>query len=423
MKANAAYWTRYNNPPRARLRGLARNPTLTGPALLRMYTHPERMHHTVLSRREWTREAFDTLAGHPDAEVRAALAQSEHLTPELRARLVDDPSRKVRAALAEGPQWRAYWERREPLLPHWAYARLAADEHPAVRDTVRSAYHAPAEFREPDRPAGPADPADPDVLARSADQYERANAARDPALPAELVAALAADPEPDVRLAVSMRRELTEAERAAIDYRVAPGDRIRPAGWATTTTDPDEIERCVRSAHLGLRRSVAYNPRLQPEQIAVLAADGDFAVRLLLCENHRVVPGETVLATYLESRVITAAAMLHHPSFPRRGLAAGADSPDPRLRALAHLDPDAPAGLVDRLSRDEDPRVRGWTAQDRRLTAARVLELLEDPATAEPAAANPNLPVNAWDRIFAEAEHIVDPDVGEQIIYLGRSDD
>jgi hypothetical protein len=109
--------------------------------------------------------------------------------------------------------------------------------------------------------------------------------------------------------------------------------RIAPAGWATRTRDPEVQRRCVYSAHIGLRRGVAYNPYLRPDLIAVLAADDDFAVRLLLCENHADVPAETVLTTYLEARTATAGRLLHHPSFQRVGLARLAGSPDPGARA------------------------------------------------------------------------------------------
>ncbi|MGI5241262.1 hypothetical protein [Dactylosporangium sp. CA-139066] len=419
MRVNDAFMAHYNQPRRARLRGLARNPELHGERLLRVLEHPERVRISVFSRPHWTEEAFATLAAHPDRQVRVDLAEAGSLPPPLRARLVDDPEASVRAATITGPSWRPYWERREPTLPHWAYERLAGDPSERVLETLRSTYSVPAQFRDPPAPPA-AQELDLEALARSEVAAERLEAARAPGLPAELVARLAADPVPSIRLAVSMRRELTEQQRAAIDYEVRPADRIRAARWAATTDDPDELRRCVESAHIGLRRSVAYNRNLSPAQIEVLAADPDFAVRLLLCENHREVPGDLVLATYLESRVITAPDMLRHPSFPRRGLAARAGDENPRIRALVHLDPDASPALIDRLSRDEHPQVRAWSAGDPRLTAARVLELLEDPETASGAASNPNLPEAAMDAIIAEAHDIVDDYEGTPTVMLGR---
>ncbi|MEV0645541.1 hypothetical protein AB0I28_09780 [Phytomonospora sp. NPDC050363] len=48
-----------------------------------------------------------------------------------------------------------------------------------------------------------------------------------PNLPRELGVALGSDPDPYVRLHVSMHPGLTEAERAAVDYEVKPQDRLR----------------------------------------------------------------------------------------------------------------------------------------------------------------------------------------------------
>ena len=218
-----------------------------------------------------------------------------------------------------------------------------------------------------------------------------------------------------------MHPGLTEQQRAAIDYRVAPGDRIMPARWAVTTRDPRQQRQCVYSAHIGLRRSVACNTWLSPDLVAVLAADDDFAVRLLLCENHAEVPGETVLATYLEARTLSRGRLLDHPALRQAGLARLASSSDPGARCLVTLDPDAPPELVEQLSYDLHPAVRAWTAADRRLTPNRVLELFDDPSTTEPAAANPRLPVHVMERILADARTLADEQIeGTPTVYLGN---
>lgn len=318
---------------------------------------------------------------------RFGLATAPHLTAEQRARMARDPDPSIAGAAADaGIRWARYWERPDPRETEPA---LTAEE------------------------AG--------VLARSTAAYERRHAADAPNLPADLVAGLARDPEHAVRLAVSMREELTEAERAAIDYTVGPDDRIQPVPWAVSTRDPSAQAGAARSAHAGLRRSVTYNRRLAPDLVTGLAGDDDFVVRLLLCEHQPEVPGEVMLATYLDSRVVSRGDMLFHPSFPRVGLARYADDPDPRRRALVAQDPTAPPDLIAHLSHDEHPTVRSWMAADARLPTARVLELLDDePWVAEAAAGNPALPPEAMERILAEAAHIEDPDLGEQVVYLGR---
>ncbi|GLK99360.1 hypothetical protein [Dactylosporangium matsuzakiense] len=274
----------------------------------------------------------------------------------------------------------------------------------------------PAPAEEP-----PLERAEAEARAGDASEWTRVAAAADPRLPADLVARLAVDPSPTVRLTVSMRAELSEEQRAAIDYHVGRNDRITPARWATGTRDPEVQRRCAYSAHIGLRRSVATNPFLTPDLIAVLAGDDGFAVRLLLCETHTDVPAETVLNAFLEARTMTRGRLLNHPSFRRVGLARLAGSPDPQARALAALDPEAPPELIERLSHDAHPMVRMWTADDARLSPGRVLELFDDPATTGAAAANRQLPVPLMHRILDDAAALTHEVIkGKLAVYLGH---
>lgn len=412
------------------MRGLSRNPAVPGTLLRRLVDEcPGEVLTYLKSRPKWTDEQFDALADHPDAEVRAALAEAGDATPEQRARLVEDPAYSVLYTLVEGPmRFGLRFTEPEPPLPAWAYHRLI-ERDPRLRDDVAMSWWAPPELREGPRPSR-FDPEEPhldreaaEAAAASGDDWARAQAADNPSLPADLVARLAADPSPGVRLRVSMRQELSEEERAAIDYRVGPEDRIRPARWATVTRDPHEQRRCVYSAHIGLRRSVACNPSLSADLVAVLATDDDFAVRLLLCENHAGVPSDTVLHAYLEARTITRGRLLSHPALERVGLARLADSPNPGARCLAVLDPEASPQLVERLSHDPEPVVRAWAASDPRLSPERVLELYDDPSTTEAAAASPHLPVPVMERILADAATLRDEKAeGRPAVYLGNWD-
>ena len=432
LYVNDAFLAHYHKPARARLRGLVRNPSIPARLLRRLvdqYFNEVKYH--MGARPEWSDTQFDVLADHPDAGVREQLAGALHVPPERRARLVEDESVKVLYALANGPDLFALRITPcPPALPAWAYDRLI-ERYPDLREDIVRNWRVPTDVRDRLAPSGKTGPPTPEwqphdrgeavALAGSDDAWTRATAAADPGLPAELVARLAADPSPDVRLAVSMRPELTEEERAAIDYRVAPEDRIAPARWATVTRDPREQRRCAYSAHIGLRRSVAYNPSLSPDLVAVLANDDDFAVRLLLCENHAGVPAATVLATFLEARTLTRGRLLGHPAFPRSGLAGLADSPDHRARCLAVLDPEAPPELIERLSHDPHPHVRASTAADRRLSPSRVLDLFDDPRTTEEATANPHLPVPIMERVLADAATLADERVeGTPAVYLGN---
>lgn len=342
--------------------------------------------------------------------MRAQLARAPFVGLDQRARLVEDPESLVLYALVDGPDYLWWSTVFEPTLPMWAYERLL-ERRATIAHVMAGSPFVPGSLRERLRPppapvqdGPPLDRALAEALAGHQDDHERAAAAGDPRLPADLVARLALDPSDGVRLAVSMRPELTEQERAAIDYRVGRDDHIQPARWVTASRDPDVLRRCARSGHVALRRSAAVNPTLPPDLVALLATDEDFAVRLLLCETHPAVPGQTVLDAYLQARTASRGRLLGHPAFPRAGLARLADSADPDARALVALDPSAPAELVERLSHDPHPAVRGRMADDRRLPPARVLELFDDPAVTGRAAASPHLPEPVMRRILADAD-------------------
>jgi len=206
-----------------------------------------------------------------------------------------------------------------------------------------------------------------------------------------------------VRLVVSMRQELTEEQRAAIDYTIEPHDRITPPDWLWHHLDDLDLMRlCVHSRHIGLRRGAAYSVHLTPDLVTVLAADSDFAVRLLLCENHPAAPADLLLRTHREATVITRWDLLERPNFPRDRLAEFAGSPDPQLRRLAMVDPTTPAATIERLSHDPHEDVRADAAADPRLPVGRLLQLLGEAATATAAASNPSLPREAMAAILTE---------------------
>ncbi|KHD73319.1 hypothetical protein MB27_35475 [Actinoplanes utahensis] len=403
---------------RARLHGLARNPALPVEALLRLAAD-DRLDIEDLTtfpaapgRRGFTDAAFDALAAHPDPQLREALARSSGATGAQRARLVGDLSIAVLHAVIEGPA-----DRWADPLPTWAYRRLADHPEPVVRDMLTYLPGTPRDVivalaRDPHPRIADAarallrhTPAQPATMGRdqavsfaeSTSPWNRAQAAADPELPAAWVGVLATDPEPQVRLAVSMRPGLTEEQRAAIPVEIGP--ELPVPAWVLAA-GPDELRRCARSAHIGLRRSAACHPELPADLIAALAADTDPTVRLLLCEHQPAAPPDLLLRTHLESDDDD---LLRHPTFPCTGLARLASSPEPRARALARYDDAAPAPLIDQLSHDPDPAVRAAVADDPRLPERRILELLDDPATATPAAANPQLPRPAMTALLTAA--------------------
>ncbi|WP_137993559.1 translation initiation factor 2 [Streptomyces vilmorinianum] len=240
----------------------------------------------------------------------------------------------------------------------------------------------------------------PDVVAhvaRVADAKTRREVAGRADLPRDLVDLLARDADPAVRTTVSVRPELTEAERASIDYVVEPDEIVRLGA------DPYRAPLSyARSAHPLLRRRVAHNPELPEEIVELLAADDDLGVRVLLAQYHPDAPPELLLRCYLEYEGANRDRLLGLPQFPVGGLGARfGTAEDPAVRLLATLDPGLDPGLAEALTRDTDARVRAGAARNPALPQERLLQLLEDDELSKEAAANPALPVEAMRALLA----------------------
>ena len=449
------------------LKGLAWNPAAPDDVLLRLLSPDARVAWLWLClRSEFTPDLVDAIVGHPDLRVRGAFAESWTASPADRARLVDDPERKVRLGLGSGPE---PFRLEVAPLPDAVYERLLADPEDDVREWTALSHSIPLRLL-----AGYTDHTDPkvravacrawddlapgvretlladpdeavrraaslracpddaartdellatpggrnrdDVLRRgrltrataerlvaNEDAWERSAIAWNPSLPPDLVARLASDPEHAVRLAVSARPELTEEQRAAIDYEVRPEDRLRPVRWVWDLRDDLEaLRRAATSAHPWLRRTAAANPCLPADLVDGLAHDEDAGVRLLTCEYQPDAPPDVLLRTALEWSGYTRSLLLDRPQFPGRGLARYADDADPSRRVLVFRDPDAAPELIRLLSHDENGWVRGTAAADPRLAPDRIEELLTDPATAYGAAHNPALPPDVMHRLLDE---------------------
>ncbi len=451
------------------LDGVARNPALPTPLLLRLLTFdgggdgPPRH---ALQRAGLPEPAVAVILAHPNPGARIGFAMSARAEPAQRARLADDPSPKVRAALAYGPEWCDPRTTVAPLSDD-VCARLLDDPDPSVRTALLDSPHLASSFvaslathRDPaarrsaarawekllpdERSALLADP-DPEVRRAAAPRECRRDArvtaellrdpksavealrrgllhradaeryvaerthlaalAENPSLPIDLVEQLAVDADEAVRLAISLRPELGETRRMTIDFTVGAFDRGNVEWVRDGLTDPEVLRRAAASAHPLLLRTAAQSPHLPPDLLRLLARTEDPLVEDLLSVHHPDTPEEVLMRVYARLGGTFSAWMAEtHPRFPREGLAARyADHPDGNYRRLAVRDPAATPTLIERLS--HDPAV--WTRQaavgDLRLPLHRLREALHVPELASSAGANPALPENEMAAVLNRA--------------------
>ncbi|MFI7525987.1 hypothetical protein [Nocardia salmonicida] len=447
---------------------VARNPTAPVEVLARLLHREASDAWNTIAYRDLPDEIVDSILVHPDGRLRAAFARNVVVPGGQRARLVDDTDPIVRRALAIGPDWfripvtplptstqqrlladsdrnvRRSAAQCRHTAPHLV-ATLAGNEDPELRraackqwslldeddrshllrdteDNVRTAamlqacredsdysdllldgdidrYHRLDVIRH-----GALSRTTAERLARSSDTNDLRALADNLTVPFAIVATLADHQAHSVRLAVSVRPELSEADRAAIDVTISPSDRLHAVEWVRRCQDPQILRRCAGSANTLLRRSVAYSRDLPSDTVELLSRDNDYAVRLLLCENQPTVSGEIVLQTYMECTVITKGDLLRHPNFPRVGNGKRfANDPDPAKRWLVGLDPKPSVDTVIRMLGDSHIRVRKMAAGHPALPVDRILQQCANPETASHALSNPSLPVELMHRYLDEA--------------------
>ncbi|MEV0570332.1 hypothetical protein [Dactylosporangium sp. NPDC050588] len=354
------------------------------------------------------------LAADAAVPVRLALARRRDLSEPARLWLATDPSAGVREALARS------W----PSPPEPVLRQLLTDPDPAVRGAaVSSAVPAdllPGLLADPATREGAArhallppatDPAAPgparevgvDVagLVGDADPAVREAVAGNPRVPLAAVLALADDPDEDVRVAVMLRPDLPDAERSRIASGVEPHDH-HVADWLRPSHAPLAVRAAhARSPFVWCRRAVAFSSDLPAEAVAVLAADEDHSVRLLLAEHHPDVPGH-ILPDLVRGTGHARWDLARHPAMPAGALAAMALGDDTDLRRVAATAPNLPPAVAEVLAGHADDTARAYVAANPALPVPAVIALLDDPdpRVAEAAARSPRLPAATAGRLL-----------------------
>ena len=337
--------------PASIIESIGHNPSAPTDILLRILDHSPDAIRDRIAYQALTDDLVDAVVAHPERRVRSWLAENLNATPERRARLVDDPIPGVRMACAIGPTWfrkRAdplpeSAQRRLLNDPHprvrdeaaislrsltlaaelhddpdplrrrvacsaWnlldedARRRLLTDEEPEVRaaaarqisDTDPDAtdiYLAAVDTGKFwDRSVLNSAALHPDTaerLVRTGTSAQRAAMALNPHVRKDLATELSEDSEHHVRIMLASRPDLTEEERAAIDYLIDERDRLDPLHWVYAVTDVGRLRELAQSGNTLIRRSLAYNRHLPQDVVDLLSADEDFAVRILFVGTSR----------------------------------------------------------------------------------------------------------------------------------------
>ncbi|MFI0967902.1 hypothetical protein ACH4S8_42090 [Streptomyces sp. NPDC021080] len=330
---------------------------------------------------------------HPNPALRAQAAGLWlWLTPGQRDALLTDPDPAVREAAQRGSRVLdpAAMEAELPerdchhralLLVNYAVSREVAQRCLAERRDLWPLAHNPHTPADVVARLG-RDP-DPEVRERVASRADL-----DPALLAELAQDLDATVRTRARLQPTRR---TWPQRSAIDRIIGhTAQSIGPVGEMFLEPDPGWYQACAVSAHSVLRRVAATCAHLPEELVHRLAEDPDAGVRHLLAFNHPLAPPAIVLEAFIATPG-QRRYLLRLPRLPRTGLHHLLDHDDADVRALAAADTTLPQPPVHLLA-DPEPHVRRAAAANPLLPLDLISSLLDNPEVAEGAAANPRLP-------------------------------
>lgn len=347
------------------------------------------------------------VVGHPDPRLRAWAAESwRALSPQQRDVLLADPDPMVREAARRNLRHEDPEAMAAALPEQDGHARLSLLLNNAVSQAVAEACLAAGRDRDLWALAyNPHTPADIVArLARDADPEVRKRVAGRSGLDPALIAELEGDPDPIVRTRALVHPfPRTERQRIAIDQVFGlTAEDIGQIWQPLGDHEADWYQRCAVSDDPILRRVAATYAALPLDVMRELADDADPEVRYLLAFNHPHVPADLLLEAFIACPR-QRALLLTLPAMPRTGLSRLAAHGDSGVRALAAGDPTLGEPL-DALLADPIWQVRCAAAANPAMAPARLTALLTDPELAEAAAANPALPSEKLHELLDQAE-------------------
>jgi len=346
-------------------------------------------------------EAWRQLVGDPDPKVRLAVAKAWFDAPpdDIRRILLTDPDPSVRAAACQRP----------PPPPSDLHASLIG--HPATRASVAEYISLTEELAA--------------ELAADNDEEVRLAVARNPHLPGSVRDRLAASNDPIVWAGLILNQTTPESLRARLNADLdelheqrEQSEEVEIARLMALVIRDEDVQwlaelplharmKYLDSPYAGFRRTLArHGNDLPAEAIAKLQRDPDLMVRETMARRPDA-PAELLERIVREhgDNPKYRPKLVDHPNFPKTAFATFANSPEPRLRALACRDPQLPALVVARLSGDTDAFVRRSTTGHPNLPIEDLMRLLddEDLDIVEAAAASAALPLNLMHQLVNRA--------------------
>ncbi len=206
-----------------------------------------------------------------------------------------------------------------------------------------------------------------------------------------------------VRRTVLYSEHTPDGLREHIEYPLDRHERAWPVEWLHRRCDDTALQaRYARSTQAAYRRTVARCPHLDTGTVALLADDEDFAVRLLLAENHPDAPPRLLARMVREWTGYSIWKLMRHPNFPADVIDEFTRSDDSGLHWCAVFS--------DRLTEEQKARLRNAPDAELRRSVdpdlppvADLLTMLTDaePTVRAQAARHRNLPVDSMRQLVA----------------------